>query len=84
MKRCKCLANRALPESSLILLLISGLGGVGRKSGRASSDDGLILVQAPFYLIMGIIWIFPLKPLIRWVQTGVPEPRQSEELNQLY
>lgn len=29
-----------------------------------------ILVQAPFYLIMGIAWIIPLKPLIRWIQTG--------------
>jgi predicted membrane channel-forming protein YqfA (hemolysin III family) len=29
-----------------------------------------ILVQAPFYLIMGIIWIIPLKPLVRWIQTG--------------
>jgi hypothetical protein len=29
-----------------------------------------ILVQAPFYLIMGLIWIVPLKPLVRWTQTG--------------
>lgn len=29
-----------------------------------------VLVQAPFYLIMGIVWIIPLKPLVRWVQTG--------------
>jgi hypothetical protein len=29
-----------------------------------------ILVQAPFYLLMGIIWIIPLKPLVRWMQTG--------------
>lgn len=29
-----------------------------------------VLVQAAFYLIMGIAWIIPLKPLIRWVQTG--------------
>jgi predicted membrane channel-forming protein YqfA (hemolysin III family) len=29
-----------------------------------------ILVQAPFYLIMGIVWIIPLKPLIRWTETG--------------
>jgi predicted membrane channel-forming protein YqfA (hemolysin III family) len=29
-----------------------------------------ILVQAPFYLVMGLIWIVPLKPLIRWMQTG--------------
>jgi hypothetical protein len=29
-----------------------------------------ILVQAAFYLIMGIVWIIPLKPLVRWIQTG--------------
>jgi hypothetical protein len=29
-----------------------------------------ILVQAPFYLVMGIIWVFPLRPIIRWSQTG--------------
>lgn len=27
-----------------------------------------VLVQAPFYLFMGIAWIVPLKPLIRWSQ----------------
>jgi hypothetical protein len=29
-----------------------------------------ILVQAPFYLFVGIVWIIPLKPLLRWIQTG--------------
>jgi len=29
-----------------------------------------VLVQAAFYLVMGIAWIIPLKPLIRWSQTG--------------
>jgi hypothetical protein len=29
-----------------------------------------VLVQAPYYLIMGIIWIIPLKPLVRWMETG--------------
>ena len=29
-----------------------------------------IIVQAAFYLIMGIVWIIPLKPLVRWIQTG--------------
>ena len=28
------------------------------------------LVQALFYLFMGIAWIIPLKPLIRWSETG--------------
>jgi hypothetical protein len=29
-----------------------------------------ILVQALFYLVAGIAWIVPLKPLLRWSQTG--------------
>ena len=29
-----------------------------------------VLVQALYYLIMGIVWIIPLKPLVRWMQTG--------------
>jgi membrane protein YdbS with pleckstrin-like domain len=29
-----------------------------------------VLVQMGFYLIMGLVWIIPLKPLIRWSQTG--------------
>jgi len=29
-----------------------------------------ILVQAPYYLFVGVVWAIPLKPLIRWIQTG--------------
>ena len=29
-----------------------------------------VLVQAIFYLVVGIIWIIPLKPLVRWIVTG--------------
>ena len=37
-----------------------------------------ILAQAPFYLTMGIAWIFPLKPLIRWAQSGeVDAPKRD-------
>lgn len=28
------------------------------------------LAQAPVYLILGILWILPLKPLLRWMETG--------------
>lgn len=27
-------------------------------------------LQAAFYLVTGIIWIAPLKPLLRWMETG--------------
>ena len=29
-----------------------------------------VLAQALFYLVAGIIWILPLKPLLRWMETG--------------
>nr|WP_136163354.1 DUF2842 domain-containing protein [Sphingomonas flavalba] len=28
------------------------------------------LAQAPIYLVLGIVWILPLKPLLRWMETG--------------
>ena len=29
-----------------------------------------VLAQALFYLVTGIVWILPLKPLLRWMETG--------------
>ena len=29
-----------------------------------------VLVQAFYYLVMGTAWILPLKPLVRWSQSG--------------
>lgn len=29
-----------------------------------------VLLQAPYYLFVGVVWAMPLKPLIRWIQTG--------------
>jgi hypothetical protein len=29
-----------------------------------------VLLQAPYYLFVGVVWAIPLKPLIRWIQTG--------------
>lgn len=28
------------------------------------------LVQLLFYVVTGIVWITPLKPLLRWMETG--------------
>jgi hypothetical protein len=27
-------------------------------------------LQALFYLVAGLVWILPLKPLLRWMETG--------------
>jgi len=33
-------------------------------------EELYILVQTIFYLICGIIWIFPLKPMLYWMEHG--------------
>ena len=36
------------------------------------------IVQCVIYLVAGIVWILPLKPLLRWMETGLwrdPGPR---------
>lgn len=29
-----------------------------------------VLVQLVIYLVLGIVWILPLKPLLRWMELG--------------
>jgi hypothetical protein len=62
-------SSRKLAGIALILLLIvlwaSFVASLAPFVGRWP-----ILVQAPYYLIMGTIWIIPLKPLIRWSESG--------------
>lgn len=29
-----------------------------------------VFLQSLFYLVAGLIWIMPLKPLLRWMETG--------------
>ena len=43
------------------LLVASLAGTVGRWP---------VLVQALFYLVTGLVWIAPLRPLLTWIATG--------------
>ena len=62
-------SSRTLVGIGLIVLLIVAwaafVASLAQVVGRWP-----ILVQAPFYLSTGIVWIVPLKPLVRWIQTG--------------
>ncbi|WP_324807600.1 DUF2842 domain-containing protein [Sphingomonas sp. LY29] len=51
------------------------LAYIGAWMGVIASFSGTIgewpvLLQALFYLVAGIAWIAPLKPLLRWIETG--------------
>jgi uncharacterized protein DUF2842 len=60
---------RKLVGIALILLLIVVWAAFVASLARIVGQWP-ILIQAPFYLVMGIAWILPLKPLVRWIQTG--------------
>jgi len=51
---------------ALILLLIVGWS-VLAVTGAAWVSGLPALVQALYYLLAGIAWILPLRPLIRWM-----------------
>jgi hypothetical protein len=60
---------RTLAGVALILLLIVLWAAFVASLARVVGEWP-ILVQAAYYLVMGIIWIIPLKPLVRWMVTG--------------
>jgi Protein of unknown function (DUF2842) len=62
-------SSRKLAGTGLILLLIVVWAAFVASLARVVGGWP-ILVQAPFYLVMGLAWIVPLKPLVRWMQTG--------------
>lgn len=78
MSRQPSPSSRKLAGVGVIILLIVFWAGFVASLARVVGGWP-ILVQAPFYLFMGIAWIIPLKPLIRWMQTGRwrsgPDPR---------
>ena len=53
----------------LILLLIAGWSVLVVTVGERLAGAP-VLVQAIFYLVAGIAWILPLKPLLEWMETG--------------
>jgi predicted membrane channel-forming protein YqfA (hemolysin III family) len=53
----------------LILLLIAVWAGI--IVAAADTIGSLhIVVQTIIYLVAGTVWILPLKPLLRWMETG--------------
>jgi predicted membrane channel-forming protein YqfA (hemolysin III family) len=62
-------SSRKLAGIALILLLIA-LWAAFVASLAPFVGRWPVLVQAPFYLVMGLAWILPLKPLVRWIESG--------------
>ena len=54
--------------AAILLLIVSVAVLVVSLSGLVSRWP--VVAQALFYLVIGIAWIAPLKPLLRWMETG--------------
>ncbi len=52
-----------------ILVLIAGWAA-GVASFSSTVGQWPVLLQALFYLLAGLAWILPLKPLLKWMETG--------------
>jgi hypothetical protein len=62
-------STRKLAGIALILLLIVGWAAFVA-SLAPFVGNWPVLAQAPYYLFMGVAWVIPLKPLVRWIETG--------------
>lgn len=58
------------PAGILLILVWVTAWCVGVASVGALIVEAPWWTQTPFYLVAGIIWIFPLRPLLRWMETG--------------
>ncbi|MCC2979328.1 MULTISPECIES: DUF2842 domain-containing protein [unclassified Sphingomonas] len=58
------------PAGMIAILLLIMLWCAVILSFAATVSGWHPLAQLAFYLVTGIIWITPLKPLLRWMETG--------------
>lgn len=59
------------PAGIFALLVLIAVWGVVIASFSATVQQWPILLQASFYLVTGLVWVLPLKPLLRWME-GAP------------
>ena len=62
-------SSRKLIGIGLILLIIVVWAALVASLARFVGQWP-VLIQAIFYLVVGLLWIAPLKPLVRWIETG--------------
>jgi len=69
------------PAGIALILLLIALWAFLAVSGAELLAGGPWPILAVYYLVAGIIWIAPLKPLLRWMELGHfrvrPDPRSA-------
>ena len=58
------------PAGALIMIVSIIIWAVAIASASSVLSAWPLVVQMLFYAVAGIIWIMPMKPLLRWMETG--------------
>ncbi len=58
------------PAGVFFILALIAIWCIAVASLSGSVGSWPVLAQALFYLVAGLAWILPLKPLLRWIETG--------------
>ena len=58
------------PAGVLLILLLIALWAWAVVSASALIEGLPWPIHALYYVVAGIVWIAPLKPLLRWMETG--------------
>ena len=58
------------PAGVLLILLLIGLWCAIVVSASGIIGGWPWWLQLPFYLVTGIVWIMPMRPLLLWMETG--------------
>lgn len=69
------------PAGMGLILLLIVVWAVIVVSASGLVEGGHWLIQAIYYTVAGIVWILPLKPLLRWMETGSFQRQVSSEDN---
>ena len=58
------------PAGIFAILALIAVWAVLVASLAGTVGEWPVLAQALFYLVAGLAWVIPLKPLLRWMETG--------------
>ena len=60
--------RKAVGTFAIVALIIFWAWAVVSLMGRIAHWP--VLAQMPVYLVAGLLWVVPLRPLVRWMESG--------------
>ena len=62
--------SRRKPFGVLLLIVLIAIYAVLAVAVAEPVTRLHVLLQLPIWIVLGIAWVFPARPLVRWIETG--------------